>query len=120
MGHSLVVPPDRLPAFPDGLRPTPSGEIVVAFYDPNPVSDGLAWQIELESGAVTNEWRIPGSPRVTCPEFVEIDGKVKLLFTTAVEGMPDEARSLARSAGAMFIADTPFQEMPPPPPLFPI
>ena len=41
----------------------------------------------------------PGSPRVTCPEFVTIEGKTRLLFTTAIEGMPPETRAIAPHAG---------------------
>ena len=116
--RSLIVAPDSLPGFPDGLRPSPDGDsVIVAFFNPEPVADGLARQFRLADGAVLCEWLIPGSPRVTCPEFVRIDGKVKLLFTTAVEGMPEAARKLAPGAGALYIADTPFDSMPDGPPL---
>ena len=116
--RSLVTPPESLPTFPDGLRPSPDGEsVVVAFYNPDAVADGLAQQLRLADGAVLCEWTIPGSPRVTCPEFVKIDGQVKVLFTTAVEGMPEATRRIAPRAGTMFIADTPFSELPAPPPL---
>ncbi len=116
--RSIVVAPDSLPAVPDGLRPTLDGKsIIVAFYNPEPIADGLARQYSLSDGALQCEWLIPGSPRVTCPEFVELEGKVKLLFTTAVEGMPSEARKLAPGAGTIYIADTPFDRLPLPPPL---
>jgi sugar lactone lactonase YvrE len=122
--QSLVTAADSLPAIPDGLRPSPGGEdgpggesVIVAFYNPGAVADGVAQQLRLSDGAVLCEWRIPGSPRVTCPEFVEVEGKVKLVFTTAVEGMPAETRRLAFGAGNMYIADTPFHKMPAPPPL---
>jgi len=108
------------PLYPDGLRPTPDGRsVVVAFYNPEAVSDGLARQFRVADGAVEAEWRLPGSPRVTCPEFVRLDGRIKILFTTAVEGMPEEIRRIAPSAGGIFLADTSLQELPPPPPLFP-
>jgi hypothetical protein len=42
---------------------------------------------------------------------------VKLVFTTAVEGMPAATRQLAFGAGNMYIADTRFHKMPAPPPL---
>jgi len=122
--QSLVTAPDALPATPDGLRPSPAGEngpgdesAIVAFYNPAAVADGVAQQLRLSDGAVLCEWHIPGSPRVTCPEFVEVEGKVKLVFTTAVEGMPAATRRLAVGAGNMYIADTPFHQMPAPPPL---
>lgn len=118
--RSPVMPPESLPAYPDGLRPSPGGDsIVVAFYNPEPVSDGLARQFRLSDGAVLCDWLIPGSPRVTCPEFVEIGGQVKVLFTTAVEGMPEDIRAQAPGAGAMYIADTPFATVPATPPLVP-
>ncbi|MBM3810118.1 MAG: SMP-30/gluconolactonase/LRE family protein [Acidimicrobiia bacterium] len=106
--------------FPDGMRPTPDGRsVVVAFYNPEAAEYGLARQFRIADGAVEAEWKLPGSPRVTCPEYVEIGGKVKLLFTTAVEAMPDEIRRSAPEAGAMFIADSGHQPLPPPPPTLP-
>ena len=117
-GTSLVVPPESLPAFPDGMRQAPDGEsVVVAFYNPAPVADGLAQQIRLSDGKVLCEWIIPGAPRATCPEFVEQGGEVKLIFTTAVEGMPESQRPLAPGSGCLYIADTPFSTMPAAPPL---
>jgi sugar lactone lactonase YvrE len=116
--RSLVVAPGALPAYPDGMRPAPGTDsVVVAFFNPEAAPDGVAQQLSLADGSVECEWRIPGSPRVTCPEFVRIGSEVKLLFTTAVEGMPDAVRRIAPGAGAMYLADTPFQTMPPPPPL---
>ena len=104
----LIVPPDRLPAIPDGLRPTPDEKsIVVAYYNPGHVADGLAQQIRIADGEVEQEWIFPGSPRVTCPEFVTIDGRLQLLFTTSVEGMPAETMAIAPEAGSLFLADFP-------------
>ena len=114
----MVVDPSGLPGFPDGLRHSPDGEsVVVAFYNPEAVSDGVAQQFRLSDGAVIGEWKIPGSPRVTCPEFVMIGGKVKIIFTTATEGMPADTRRIAPGAGHFYIADTPFDTVPAPPPL---
>lgn len=102
----LIAPPARLPAFPDGLRPTGDGRsIVVAYYNPSHVADGLAQQIAIATGEVVHEWIIPGSPRVTCPEFVTIGGRPQILFTTAVEGMASETCAIAPEAGTMFVAD---------------
>jgi sugar lactone lactonase YvrE len=96
----LITEPERLPTFPDGLRPTPDGScIVVAFYNPGNVTEGLAQQIRIADGEVVAEWMIPGSPRVTCPAFVTVEGRTRLLFTTAVEGMPNPTPE----AGTMFI-----------------
>ena len=117
-GSSLVSAPDALPAVPDGLRPAPGAEsVVVAFYNPGAVATGLAQEIRLSDGAVLTEWGVPGSPRVTCPELVWLDGRVQLILTTATEGMPPEVRAVAPEAGTIFIADTPFDAMPEAPPL---
>jgi sugar lactone lactonase YvrE len=116
--QSLVAAPASLPAFPDGLRATPDGAgIVVAFYNPAPLSTGLAQEIRLADGEVLTEWLLPGSPRVTCPEFAWIDGRVQLIFTTATEGMAPEIREIAPEAGTMFCADTHFEKLPEAPPL---
>jgi sugar lactone lactonase YvrE len=121
ISSSLVTPPDSLPGYPDGLRPAPDGEsVIVAFYNPEPVADGTAHQLRISDGKVLCEWRIPGAPRVTCPEFVFLDGEVKIVFTTAVEGMTDDIRRLAPASGALFIANTPFENTPAPPPLIPV
>jgi sugar lactone lactonase YvrE len=118
---SLLAPPDSLPGYPDGLRPTPDGKsVVVAFFNPDHAADGVAKQFRLSDGLVECEWTIPGSPRVTCPEFVRIGGEVKLLFVTATEGMPEETRAIAPLAGQFFIADTLFTELPPHPHLVPM
>src|SRR5579871_862820 len=124
---SLIKPAESLPALPDGMRPSPQchdepegASVVVAYYNPDDVVDGLAQQIRLSDGAILVEWMIPGSPRVTCPEFVKIEGGVRLLFTTAVEGMPSATRQRAVGCGGFYIAKTPFAEIPTPPPLVPM
>ena len=116
---SLLVAPESLPAYPDGMRAAPAcdgageGEsVIVAFFNPGAVADGEAWQIRISDGEVLCRWVVPGAPRVTCPEFVELDGQVKLVFTTALEGMPPEVRALAPMSGSIFVADTPFLAMP--------
>ena len=115
---SLVVAPNALPAFPDGLRPAPGGaSVVVALYNPEATDTGFAQEIRLADGAILTEWLLPGSPRVTCPEFVWLDGRVRLIFTTATEGMPPEIRAIAPEAGTMFCADTGFDALPEAPPL---
>ncbi len=118
VSQSPVIAPELLPGFPDGLRPTPDGtSVVIAFYNPEPVADGRALEIRLSDGAILTEWIVPGSPRVTCPEFIEMDGAVKLLLTTAVEGMPETTRQFAPGAGNIYIADTPYRKLPAVPPL---
>jgi sugar lactone lactonase YvrE len=117
----LLVPPASLPALPDGLRAAPDGQsIVVAFYNPDAADAGIAQEVRLTDGAVLTEWILPGSPRVTCPELVELDGRINFLFTTAVEGMPANAQRKAPHAGAFFCAATEFSTLPAPPPLFPV
>lgn len=101
--------------FPDGLRPSPDGEsVIVAFYNPEAVAEGLAREFRISDGAVLAEWRLPGSPRVTCPEILELNGRVKVLFTTAIEGM----NPVVPLAGTMFVGDTAYDRVPAPPPLF--
>ena len=118
---SLVVPPNSMEAFPDGLRQSADeSSIIVAFYDTRTIDKGFAREIQLSDGMVLSEWEIFGSPRVTCPEFVELDGKVCLIFTTAAEGMDEETRALAPGAGTFFYAETPFDTLPSSPPLIPI
>ena len=103
---------------PDGMKLTPDGKsVVVAFYNPNAAEFGVVRQVNLETGAVEAEWRLPGSPRVTCPEFVSLDGRVMLLLTTAIEGMPDEIRKQAPHAGDLYVGETDFTRLPPSPPL---
>lgn len=66
---------------------------------------GIAQQFNLASGDLEAEWQTPGSPRVTCPCFVQTDSGIKLLLTTAVEGMPPEQRTRHPQAGTLFIAE---------------
>jgi sugar lactone lactonase YvrE len=95
--------------FPDGLRPGPDGEsVIVAFYNPEAVAEGLAREFRIRDGEVLGEWRLAGSPRVTCPEVLLLDGRVRVLFTTAVEGMDP----VVPLAGTMFVGDTAYAEVP--------
>ena len=118
LSKSLLANPGSLPGFPDGMRPGPDGKsVIVAFFNPGHVADGVAQQLCLETGAVLGEWIIPGSPRVTCPELIHWNGKAMILFTTAVEGMPGVTRAIAPGAGSMYIAETGFSAVPVAPPL---
>ena len=102
----LLAAPESLPAIPDGMRPMPGGEsVVVAFYNPEAVSDGIAQELRLSDGAVLREWLVPGSPRVTCPEVARFEGRNRVFFTTAVENMSARHRPLAPEAGTIFVAD---------------
>ncbi len=101
----LIAPPDSLPALPDGMRPMPGGEsVVIAYYNPAHIADGMAQEIRLSDGQVLTEFVLPGSPRVTCPEVWELDGATCVFFTTAVEGMPAETSAIAPEAGTIFMA----------------
>jgi len=101
-----IARPEALPALPDGLRPMPGGEsVIVAFYNPVQVADGIAQEIRLTDGEVLTEWILPGSPRVTCPELGELDGAPCVFFTTATDGMPEATRTIAPEAGTIFVAE---------------
>ena len=60
------------------------------------------------------EWTTPGSPRVTCPLLVKRPDGVKLILTTATEGMPAEMKATCPEAGNLFIADTSLTDCPVP------
>jgi len=100
------------PDFPDGMCDAGDGTAIVAFYNPAFAEAGLAVRYDLATGAALEEWATPGSPRVTCPCLVRLDG-VKLLLTTATEGMPAEMRSRCPDAGKLFLADTGLESAPP-------
>lgn len=94
------------PGYPDGMIATPDGRsVVVALYNPDDAPFGEARQYALDTGAVEARWRTPGSPRVTCPQWVRVGIRVRLVLTTAVEGMSDARRRRHSNAGALFVAD---------------
>lgn len=97
--------------FPDGMADAGDGTAIIAMYNPGPVRDGRAFHYDLSTGERLGEWLVPGSPRVTCPLLVE-EGGVKLVLTTAVEGMPDARRSDCPRAGDLFVAETSFERVP--------
>jgi sugar lactone lactonase YvrE len=98
------------PVFPDGMVLTPDQRgLIVAFYDPRNSTHGEARQYDIESGGVETVWRCPQSPRVTCPQLIQRDGRTELLLTTADEGMPAEQRANNPEAGSLFIAETDFE-----------
>jgi len=92
--------------FPDGMCACGDGTVIVAFYNPDLVEAGLAIRFHLSTGAAIEKWTMPGSPRVTCPLLVKRPEGVKLILTTATEGMPAEMRAKCPNAGCLFIADT--------------
>ncbi len=89
------------PGFPDGMVDAGDGTVIVAFYHPEPAEFGRAVRFDLLTGERLDEWRTPGSPRVTCPLLVRRPDGLKLILTTAVEGMPERTAN----AGCLFIAD---------------
>lgn len=92
--------------FPDGMCDCGDGTVIIAFYNPDFAEAGKAIRFDLATGKPVEEWRTPGSPRVTCPLLVKRPDGVKLILTTATEGMPAEMRALCPNAGCLFIADT--------------
>jgi sugar lactone lactonase YvrE len=100
--------------FPDGMCDCGDGTVIVAFYNPEPVEAGKAVRFDLRTGAAVEEWRAPGSPRVTCPLLVRRPDGVKLILTTATEGMPAGQREKCPEAGSLFIADTGLTTFPKP------
>lgn len=99
--------------FPDGMIAAPDGQsVIIAFYNPNDVDFGAARQYSLQDGSLEAVWTVEKSPRVTCPQLVRIDGSVKLILTTADEGMTPEQQARHTNAGCLFIADTDFDDVP--------
>jgi sugar lactone lactonase YvrE len=100
--------------FPDGMRGCGDGTAIIAFYNPEFAEAGRAVRFNLTTGEVIEEWLTPGSPRVTCPLLLKRPDGVKLILTTATEGMPAEMRAKCPNAGCLFIADTQFADCPEP------
>lgn len=106
---STVVDLTSEPIFPDGMIMTPDGRsLIVALYDPGDPEFGVARQYSVASGELEAVWTCPGSPRVTCPQLVRIDGQVQLLLTTAVEHMEQEQKQRHLNAGCLFVGGTTF------------
>lgn len=100
--------------FPDGMCDAGDGTVIVAFYNPRPAAHGTAVRYRLGTGEVLHEWHTPGSPRVTCPLLDRRPDGVKLVLTTAVEGMPADQLADCPNAGCLFVADAGGCEPPPP------
>jgi sugar lactone lactonase YvrE len=100
--------------FPDGMRGCGDGTAIIAFYNPELAEAGRAVRFNLATGEAVQEWTTPGSPRVTCPLLVKRPDGVKLILTTATEGMPADMRAKCCNAGCLFIADTQLAECPAP------
>ena len=99
-------------AVPDGMILTPDAQsVIVAMYHPGNVATGEARQYNINSGELEAVWKTDRSPRVTCPQLVEFGGRIKLILTTAVEGMPANQLARNENGGCIFIADTPFDRL---------
>jgi sugar lactone lactonase YvrE len=98
--------------FPDGMILTPDHKsLIVALYDPGDPDFGAARQYSLDGGHLEAIWTCAGSPRVTCPQLVMHEGRVRLLLTTAVEHMTSEQLAKHPNAGCLFVGDTPFESL---------
>jgi sugar lactone lactonase YvrE len=98
--------------FPDGMILTPDHRsLIVALYDPGDPAFGAARQYSLRDGSLETIWTCNGSPRVTCPQLVEYNGRIRLVLTTAVEHMSPEQQLRHPNAGCLFIGDTPFESL---------
>lgn len=98
--------------FPDGMCSVGDGTVIVAFYNPSPVFAGRAIRFDLLSGKALEEWSTPAAPRVTCPLLVARPEGVKLILTTATEGMPVADFTASPQSGNLFLADTSFVACP--------
>lgn len=94
-------------SFPDGMILTPDQRsIVLALYNPHDRSAGEARQYSVANGQLEATWTCPGSPRVTCPQWVYHEGRIQLVLTTAIEHMTAEQLSRHPNAGCIFAAAT--------------
>lgn len=98
--------------FPDGMILTPDHKsLIVALYDPGDPIAGAARQYSIADGKLEAVWTCAGSPRVTCPQLIRHQGRVRLVLTSAVEHMPAEQLALHPNAGCLFVGDTPFDSI---------
>jgi sugar lactone lactonase YvrE len=98
--------------FPDGMVAADADSVIIAFYNPEAAPEGQAIRFDLRSGSAVERWTTLGSPRVTCPLLVESEGRIRLVLTTATEGMPAEMRRSCPHAGDLFWAETKLTEIP--------
>ncbi len=109
-----VIDLQGLPGFPDGMIDAGDGSVIIAMYNPDPVESGRAYRFDTATGDRLEEWTTPGSPRVTCPLLVARPDGVKLILTTATEGMSAADQAQCPHAGSLFVADTGFPSVPAP------
>ncbi len=113
MRGTPIIPLEEEDVFPDGMIATPDGKgVIIAFFDTRPSDFGEARQYSLD-GELQAVWKVPGSPRVTCPQLIKVDGTIKLVLTTATEGLDtEEKKARCPNAGCLFIGDTDFDSLP--------
>ena len=112
--ESIAVDLRNHEAYPDGMCDAGDGTVIIGFYNPHRAGAGVAEQYRLDTGALLARWETPGSPRVTCPLLWHRRDAVKLVLTTATEGMPANLRAGSLHAGHLFVADTPLRNVPQP------
>ena len=96
--------------YPDGMIATPDEKsLIVAIFNPHDATVGEARQYSITTGELEAVWNCQGSPRVTCPQLIQADDGVKLVLTTADEGMESALREKNPNAGCLFIGDTDFK-----------
>ena len=98
--------------YPDGMIASPDEKsLIIAMFNPHDATVGEARQYSIASGELEAVWTCQGSPRVTCPQLIEKDGSIKLVLTTADEGMEPDLRAKNPNAGCLFIGDTDFKQL---------
>lgn len=94
------------PAVPDGAILTPDNSgIIVAMFRPEVADYGETRLYDLATGKLRCTWQTSGSPQNTCPALVHHAGSLKLLITTAVEHLDDDAQRQCPNAGRLFVGD---------------
>jgi sugar lactone lactonase YvrE len=95
--------------FPDGMIATPDGSgVIIAMFNSDDCPIGEARQYDLTSGACLRTWQVADSPQVTCPQLVKLNGRVKLVLTTAAENMSEAKLQKHPNAGCLFVGETDF------------
>jgi sugar lactone lactonase YvrE len=112
-GPETILDLNDVAAYPDGMIGTADGTgVIISFYNPEPAEFGETRLYSLDSGDCELIWQTPASPQNTCPLLIEWQGTIQLVITTAVEHMSPERQEMATNAGALFIAETPFEVAP--------
>ena len=109
----VVLDLNDVAAFPDGMVGTADGQkVIISFYNPEPAEFGETRCYSLDSQTCEIVWQTPKSPQNTCPLLMELDGKIQLVITTAVEHMSADRQAESINAGALFLGETPFEIAP--------